>query len=116
MTITTGDHDAVTDESDLHNQILAECRRRLWPVVHSRMDCATTTARGCPDFVIFANHSRAFLVECKSIGGKLTTEQLGWQAMLRRNGHLLFVVRSFTEFLDVAEKHGIHIKPATGPA
>jgi hypothetical protein len=93
--------DAVTDEGALHDEILAECRRRLWPVVHSRMDAPTTTARGCPDFVIFGSAGRVFAVECKTRTGKQTPEQIGWQMLLERNGHRYAVVRSMAEFLDL---------------
>jgi hypothetical protein len=95
--------DAVTDEGDLHDQILSECKRRLWPAVHSRMDMATTTARGCPDFVIFADAGRVFAIECKTAKGKLTPEQMGWKMLLERNGHRYALVRSFEDFLGVIE-------------
>ncbi len=78
-------------------------RRRLWPTIHSRMDAATTTAKGVPDFVIFADGGRVFAVECKTRKGKLTPEQIGWRVLLERNGHKFAVVRSFTEFQDVVE-------------
>lgn len=95
--------DAVDNEGALHDAILAECRRRLWPVIHSRMDCATTTTRGCPDFVVFAERGFVFAIECKTRKGKLTPEQAGWRMMLLRNGHKYAVVRSMAEFLDVVE-------------
>lgn len=91
----------VEDESELHAQILAECKRRLWPVIHSRMDARSTTSKGTPDMAIFADKGRTFLIECKTRKGKLTPEQIGWQMLLERNSHSYHVVRSFEEFLAV---------------
>jgi hypothetical protein len=93
--------DAVNDEGSLHDQILAECRLRLWPVSHSRMDMATTQGKGTPDFCIAADGGRTFWVECKTAKGKLSPEQLGWQMLLERNGHHYSVIRSFSEFLEL---------------
>jgi hypothetical protein len=95
--------DAVSDEGGLHDEILAECRRRLWPAVHSRMDMATTQGKGTPDFCIAADGGRTFWIECKTAKGKLTPEQIGWRMMLQRNGHKYAVVRSMTEFFGAVE-------------
>lgn len=95
--------EGVEHEGGLHDEILAECRRRLWPCVHSRMDMATTTAKGCPDFIIFADGGRCFAIEAKTKRGKLTMEQQAWRMMLQRLNHRYSVVRSFNEFLDVVE-------------
>ena len=94
----------VEGESELHAQILAECKRRLWPVIHSRMDAKTTTFKGCPDFAVFADKGRTFLIECKTRKGKLTPEQIGWQMLIERNSHSYHVVRSFQEFLNITGK------------
>lgn len=95
--------DAVTDEGALHEAILAECRRRLWPAVHSRMDMATSTALGTPDFCIAADGGLTFWVECKTKRGKLTPEQMGWRMLLEKRGHKYGVARSFTDFLNMVE-------------
>ena len=101
-------------ESELHNAIVSECKLRLWPVVHSRTDQRTTTAKGVPDFVIFAERGLVFAVECKTRKDKLTPEQIGWRVLLERNGHKYAVVRSFTEFQDVVE-NWLRWTPKTGP-
>jgi hypothetical protein len=95
--------DAVELEGGLHDDILAECRRRLWPVVHSRMDAATTTAKGVTDFIIPADRGMTFYIEAKTRTAKLTTEQLGFKAMVQRNGHKYAVVRNMAEFLGAVE-------------
>jgi hypothetical protein len=95
--------DPVEREDGLHESILCERRARLWPVVHSRMDARITTALGVPDFVIFADGGRTFIVEGKSRTGKPNLAQLGWQMLLERNGHRYHVVRNFTDFLDLVK-------------
>ena len=95
--------EAVEDEGGLHDDIIAQCRHRLWPVIHSRMDMATTTATGAPDFVIFADAGRVFAVESKTKTGKQTPQQIGWQMLMERNGHRYHLVRSLAEFLDLVK-------------
>lgn len=86
-------------ESDLHDYIMQECRQRCWLAVHSRMDRATTTALGVPDFIIFADGGRVFLIEAKTRTGKMKPEQLAFQAHARKLGFTVHVIRSKEEFL-----------------
>ena len=88
----------VDREADLHEDILEECRKNEWPVVHSRMDRPQTAAVGTPDFVIAMPGGETLWVEAKSAKGKLTMEQLAWMAALRKVGHRSGVVRSIEEF------------------
>lgn len=91
--------DAVELEASLQEEIEAECRRRLWPFVRTRMNKATTfTFPGVPDFVIALNGGRVLWVECKSKTGKQTHEQIGFQTMLEITGHSYHLIRSFSEF------------------
>ena len=92
----------VERESNLHDQIEAECRRRGYLVVHSRMDRATTTGLGVADFLIFAT-GRVFLVECKAKSGKLSTPQLAFAMLAERNGFKVEVVRSYQAFLAIVD-------------
>lgn len=87
------------DESKLHEQIAAECRQRGWWFSRSRMDRATTTCLGNPDFLIFADGGRTFAIECKTAKGKVTREQAGTLHWLTNLGHKAAVVRSLNEFL-----------------
>ena len=93
-------------EKDLHADILSICRGRSWLCVHARMDRASTIGVGCPDFVVFADKGRVFVVEAKSRTGKLTPEQRAWLAWLEKLGHgkKAKVVRSLTEFLEFVSK------------
>lgn len=50
-------------ESELHEQILAECARRRWIVFHGSMAHRTFRTPGEPDFVILANQGFQ-CVEC----------------------------------------------------
>ena len=93
--------DAEPREGDLHEKIEAECRRRGWCYVHSRMDRRTTTACGVPDFVVYGDGGRMWTFEAKSRSGKLSTEQRGFMAMAERLGHRIHVVRSLREFLEI---------------
>ena len=98
------DPQATTDEKKLHEDILADCRNRLWPVIHSRMDTPSTIGVGVPDLVIFAERAIVLIIECKTKSGKLRPEQLAWKMILERNDHKHFVVRSFAEYLKVVEE------------
>lgn len=91
-------------ESDIHEKILAYCRSKGWPVVHSRMDVPQTAGIGTPDFVIALPEGRTAWVEAKTSKGKISQEQLAWMAALRCNGHLAAVVRSFDEFIILIAK------------
>lgn len=97
----------VKHESDLHDDIEKELKRRGWYYVHSRMDRATTQAKGVPDFIVAVplqrgvacGHSRTLWIEAKGANGKLTPEQAGALAWLDRDGHETAIVRSLEEFL-----------------
>jgi len=94
--------DAVELESDLQEQIEAECLRRGWPFVRSRMDKKTSfTFPGVPDFVIAADNSRTIWMEAKARKSKQTPEQIGFQMMLNRCGHPYHLVRSMSEVIAV---------------
>jgi hypothetical protein len=89
---------AVARESELHDDILSDCKNRGWLVVHSRMDMRTTTAVGVPDFVIMGDRGRVWWIECKSCGGKLTPEQQAFHAMAKNLGHEVHTVWNFTKY------------------
>ena len=91
----------VEREADLHQQILDFCRKQepQWVCIHSRMDAATTTDRGVPDFVILAP-GRVLLVECKRKGGKLSLHQQAWHKRAECVGHRVVTVTSLREFVE----------------
>lgn len=110
--------DAVKVESDLHDQIIAECHRRGWIAFHSRMDMRTGRPCGEPDLIILGIRYEPFspqfgcsttiktapavwFIECKSRLGKLRPAQQGMIAWAAKLGHQIHVVRSFSEFLEV---------------
>lgn len=90
-------------EAKLHEEIAAECRRRGWYCVHSRIDRPTTTALGVPDFICAADGGRTFWIEAKGAKTKVTLEQAGTLQWLRSLGHVAAVVRSLEEFLNLVD-------------
>lgn len=90
--------DAVTDESELHADIRAECRRRGWMCFGGDMSHRTRRVAGEPDFVIAA-YGRVYFVECKTRVGKLCAVQVAVAAALSRLGHTVHIVRSMSDFI-----------------
>lgn len=104
-------------ESELHEQIFAECRRRGWIALHGAMSERTHRTAGEPDFVILAKEQACvsiegealgipplmlpvvYLIECKTRTGKLSTAQVALHHHAKNLGHTVHVVRSFEEFL-----------------
>jgi hypothetical protein len=92
--------EGISRESDLHEQIFAECRRRGWLAFHGAMSERTARTCGEPDFIILADAERVWLIECKTRIGKLSPAQQAISAWAAKLGHTVHVVRSFQEFLD----------------
>lgn len=88
-------------EAALHEAILSECGRRLWLPFHGSMAHLTKRTPGEPDFIILADGGRLFLVEAKTKTGKLSIAQQGVIAWARKLGHIVHIVRSPEQFLDV---------------
>lgn len=88
-------------ESDLHAAIGNECRRRGWLFFHGSMAHRTSRVLGEPDFQIYADHGRSFLIEAKSAKGKLRPAQLAIKCWAAKLGHTVHVVRSMAEFYEV---------------
>lgn len=102
---------AVKRETDLHEQIADECKRRGWLAFHSRMDRRSTSTVGMPDFVILGTwisdegtcSPSVWCIECKRRLGKLSPAQQATSAWAAKLGHKIHVVRSFSEFLEVIQ-------------
>ena len=88
---------SVSLEASLHAYIEEWWRSKGWLLVHSRMDRATTTAKGVSDFILVCPKTVLF-VECKRPGGKPTKEQLEFLAHVRKIGWPNAVVYSKEEF------------------
>lgn len=101
VTAPSVETDAVNSEGVLHDEIAAYCKARNLVVVHSRMDRPSTTAPGIPDFVIALPGGFTAWVECKTRSGKLTKEQFTIHFLLAKAGHLVGVVRSMDEFINL---------------
>ena len=102
---TIEDHVADADpyESDLHDKILAECRRCGWIALHGSMAHRTHRSVGEFDFVILADCGRVFFIECKSRSGKLRPDQAALKAWAERLGHQPILIRSKREFLEAVK-------------
>lgn len=106
-------HDACADESELHADIQAECRRRGWLALHGSMAHRAKRTPGEFDFIILASRQvnmigdglrtapRLFLIECKAKGGKLSVEQQAIHAHARKLGHHPHVVHNMLDVLAV---------------
>jgi hypothetical protein len=68
------------------------------------MDRETTTACGVCDFIIFADSGVVITIECKSRAGKVSPPQLGFIAAMKKNGHQVHVIKSFSEFLQIVPR------------
>ena len=88
-----------TDESELHQQIFDECRRRGWIALHGAMSERTSRTLGEPDFCVVADGGRVFFIEAKSATGKLRPEQAQMIAWLQKLKAQVAVVRSIQEFI-----------------
>ncbi len=102
----SGEVGVVEVESELQEQIAADCRKRGWIAIRARMDMPTTFSgvSGIPDFIILADNGRAIFIEAKAAKGKLTREQLGFHHWAHKLGHYVHVVRSFEAFLEIVTK------------
>lgn len=98
-------NEPVDRESKLHDQIIAWCKTQWpnWMVVHSRTDRASTTAVGTPDFILFGPYPKAFIVECKKAGGKLSKEQTIWIHQMNMLGWVVSIVHNMTEFSEAVK-------------
>lgn len=94
-------YEALRRESELHADILSECRARGWLAFHGAMNQRTARTVGEPDFIILADNGRVLFVECKTAKGKLSTEQIGVIAWAKKLAHVIHVARSLKEFLEI---------------
>lgn len=90
-------------ESELHAEIIEECKRRGWLYFHGSMAHETYRTLGEPDFQIWADGGRKFAFECKRRGGKLSTAQLGVIAWAQKLGHTIHVITTLEEFLEIVK-------------
>jgi hypothetical protein len=90
----------VEKEIVLHRKIQKVCEERGWIALHGSTAHRAMRTVGEWDFVIIADHSRVFLVECKTATGKLTPEQRALHSQAYSLGHAPMVVRSIEEFLE----------------
>ena len=95
-------------EKELHEHIRQECLRRGWMAFHGSMAHRAYRTPGEPDYVILCHERSLLMVECKTRTGKLSTEQLGVAAWAAKLGHQIHTVRSFDEFIQLANQVNHH--------
>ena len=125
--------DGVSREiAGLHGPIIEECKRRGWKYIHSDPSRPTTCGEGVCDFVIYA-HSvrwmcpkcfyvskapvgclpdcetllpvpRMFHIECKTVKGKLTIDQLAFIHWITKLGHTAHVITGMSEFFAIIDE------------
>jgi hypothetical protein len=95
--------EAAERESELHEEIAAECRRRGWLVFHGSMAHRARRTPGEPDFEIVCEWPRVLLVECKARDEKPSRDQQAVAAHARKLGHVVHLVRSVGEFKQIAD-------------
>lgn len=88
-------------EVHLHNTIIRFCRSMRWPYVHSSMAKATHATLGTPDFIILQPGGKTLLVECKTMGGRLSKDQETFRSLAATVGHTVHIVRSEREFAEL---------------
>lgn len=94
--------DAVEAECELHQDILDYCRSRGWLAFHGSMVHRSRRTPGEFDFIILAEYPRVLWIECKTKTGKSSIHQLSVAAHARKLGHTPHVVRSMSEFMEIA--------------
>lgn len=93
----------VERESELHQQIKAECNRRGWLCFSGAMHKRTWRTNGEPDFVIARDGSTVLWMEAKTRTGQLSEDQINVRDKMATLGHTVHVVRSFREFLEIVK-------------
>ncbi len=95
--------EGVEHESDLHNQILAECRRRGWIALHGSMAHKARRTLGEWDFTVIREvcglGPSMLLIECKARNEKPSIAQRNLHAHARKLGHTVHICRNFEQFL-----------------
>lgn len=91
-------------ESELHSQIEAELKARQWMYFHGSTSSRTRRTIGEPDYQIFGNNGRFWLVELKTKTGKLSIEQMALGVLAEHLGHKIHVIRSIEEFIQLINK------------
>jgi hypothetical protein len=89
-----------SSERELQQAILADAKQKGWIAFYNRMDRKSTSVVGTPDITLAMAGGRTLFLECKSRGGKVSTEQAATIAWLRKLAHRVEVVSSFQEYLE----------------
>lgn len=92
-----------TENSVLRPACVDVCKRRDWLVFTGKTNCATGRTPGETDLVVAADQGCVIFAELKTRTGKMSNDQLGVEAWLKRLGHWHIVARSAAEFEEKVE-------------
>ena len=92
-------------ESELHDDVIAECERRGWLAIRSRMDKRATNQKGTTDFIIAASWGVVFWIECKIGKNTVSDDQTAMLNRLSTLNQRFAVIRSLDEFLAFLKLH-----------
>jgi hypothetical protein len=95
--------EGVEKESDLHAQVVAECKRRGWICMRGSMAEPTARPIGEWDATILADGGRVLFVEMKRKGGKLSPEQAGMIQWAGNLGHRVHVIYNLEQFIELTK-------------
>ena len=71
---------------------------------HGATSFKTRRTIGEPDFQVYGDGGRFWLIEVKNAKGKLSLEQMAVSVLAETLGHKIHVVRSFNELTDLIDK------------
>ena len=86
-------------EKVLQAKCIKFCDACGWLVFHDWSKKSNT--RGWPDLIIFMANGRVELIELKSAGGKLRSEQQALHRQLMFLGHSVHIVKSYKRFIQI---------------
>ena len=96
--------DPVDRESDLHYEIMEDCKHKGWLALHGSMAHRTRRPPGEFDLIVICEYPRILLVECKTKTGKLSPEQQAIFAHVRCLGWEPHIVRSMDDWQVLIER------------
>jgi hypothetical protein len=82
----------------LHVPIIRDLRARGWVYDYNDPTRPTGATRGAPDFKVWAEKGRFFVVECKTKTGKLSKDQIKFKDAIQALGHRYYLARSMSDW------------------
>ena len=90
-------------EKTLQGKIISDIERRGWMAFYNFVQEETNRPKGEWDVLCIASEGRKFLIECKTRTGKVSKDQQAVHYHAKTLGHTVHVVRSFSQWLQIAD-------------